>query len=579
VGRLKWIVDLHLQHPFKTFYVITMSIIEIFLFLYPIQITADIIQEVIDGGGFEEAKGDLIFLFFFALFQASLFFTINFVNETLAHRVTTDMTFELYKSLQYKSLSYHDDKDVGQIMARATGDTRNINNALSPGIVRTLSLLTTWCIAIYLTYRIHWMLLLFTILSFVIYILSLGIYGKGLLQLSRQTLVDYAEVSETSANALSGIRELKSYTAEEWSANLFNQSVDKHITSKIKEGEKGAWFYPALVATIYTAGVIGMSLYYAYQGIISFREVVLVAGIISFLRGISAQVQWQSRMIISAVAASKRVYSLIHEEDLDQFDDGSIQFTGKPATIRFEGVSFRYKENLPFVLKDISFQMDENQTIAIVGPPGSGKSTLTKLIQRLYKPTHGEIFIGNHSINDYSNKSLREHLSTVEQDVFLFNNTILHNIKFGRPTATYEEIVEVAKLAEAHNFISNFPDKYQNIVGEGGVKLSGGQAQRISIARALLVNPSILLMDDGASALDARTEANIQRAISEILKTRTTLITTHRLAIIAKADIVIILEKGEMLGIGTHEELIKSNRYYRRLFEKHYELPPLIAGD
>lgn len=556
-----------------------MSVIEIFLFLYPISITADIIQMVIEGGGFQEAKPLLIFLFFFALFQAFIFFTINFVNETLAHRVTTDMTFELYKSLQYRSLSYHDEIDVGQIMARATGDTRTINNALSPGIVRTISLLTTWMIAIYITYTVHSTLLIFTLISFGLFVISVITYGKGMLKLSTQSLINYADISEKSTNALTGIRELKGYVAEDWSTRIFNGSVQQHTSSRIKEGARGAWFYPALVATFYSAGTIGMSLYFAFQGDIGFRDVVLISGVISFLSGISGQVQWVSRMIISAVAASKRVYELIQEDDVGGFEDGKIEFTGTPASIEFIDVSFKYKENMPYALSNISFKLHESQTVAIVGAPGSGKSTLTKLIQRLYRPTSGEIFIGDHPIEKYSNKSLRQHLSTVEQDIFLFNDTILRNIGFGNPNATEDVIIAVAKIAQAHEFIIEFPEKYQNLVGEGGIKLSGGQAQRIAIARALLVNPAILLMDDGASALDAKTEANIQKAISEILKTRTTLINTHRLAIIAQADMVIILEKSKIVGIGSHEQLIKSNFYYRRLFEKHYELPELIVED
>ena len=556
-----------------------MSVVETFLFLYPISITADIIVVVINGGGFVDIRSDLIFLFFFAIFQATIFFTINFVNEILAHRITTDMTYELYESLQYKSLAYHDKQDIGQIMSRATGDTRIINNALSPGIVRSLSLLTTWVIALFLTLQINPILALFTIISFLIYIISVYRFGQGMLKLSTDVLVNFALLSENSMNTISGIREIKGFVAVPWTNELMGSTIDKHIQSRIKEGEKGSWFYPALIATFYSIGIISLSIYFAFNGYISFREVILVAGIISFLRVISSEFSWVSRMIISAIAATQRVYGLITDADDSPVEEGTLEFTGKSTFIEFINVSFRYNPDLPQILKNISFKVDEKQTIAIVGSPGSGKSTLTKLIQRLYIPTKGEILIGNIPLNSYTNTSLRKVLATVEQDIFLFNDSILENIRFGKPDASEDEVIEVAKLAEAHDFIISFPNKYHNLVGEGGIKLSGGQAQRIAIARALLVDPAILLMDDGASALDAQTETKIQSAITEILKTRTTIITTHRLAIIAKADLVIILKKGEIVGIGTHEELICSNVNYRQLFERHYELPPLVVGD
>ncbi|MHA2277573.1 MAG: ATP-binding cassette domain-containing protein, partial [Candidatus Kariarchaeaceae archaeon] len=190
------------------------------------------------------------------------------------------------------------------------------------------------------------------------------------------------------------------------------------------------------------------------------------------------------------------------------------------------------------------------------------------------------ITVAENPIGNYSNKSLRRNIATVEQEVFLFNDTVKENIGFGKPDAPLEEIIDVANIAQSHSFIEEFEKGYETIIGEDGVRLSGGQAQRIAIARALIMNPEILIFDDGASALDSKTEAEIQSAISDILKTRTTIITTHRLSIIAQADKILILDKGRTVGFGSHEELIQRNLFYRNLFEKHFELPPLIeAGD
>ncbi len=259
----------------------------------------------------------------------------------------------------------------------------------------------------------------------------------------------------------------------------------------------------------------------------------------------------------------------------ENFYEGSNFLDEIPATLEFKNVSFHYDNSEQNVLEEVSFLIRENETFAIVGGPGSGKTTLTKLIQRLYLPTNGEILVGGHPITQFTNESLRKTISTVEQDIFLFNDSITENIRFGNPNASEDDVIDAAKYAEAHEFIKEMPDKYYTLIGERGVRLSGGQAQRISIARALLMNPKILIMDDAAAALDAKTEIKIQKAITEILKTRTTIITTHRLAIISRADVVIILDKGKIVGIGSHEKLIRTNMFYRRLFEQHFELPPL----
>jgi ABC-type multidrug transport system fused ATPase/permease subunit len=239
-------------------------------------------------------------------------------------------------------------------------------------------------------------------------------------------------------------------------------------------------------------------------------------------------------------------------------------------------VNFSYPSSNQLILNDISFEIKENETLAIVGGPGSGKSTLTKLIQRLYIPNSGRITIGGRNIKDLDNSEFRKFIATVEQEIFLFNDTIYENMKFGKIDAKLDDIMKIAKIAQAEEFIEKLPLGYDTILGENGVKISGGQAQRIAIARALILNPSILIIDDGASALDAKTEKLIQDAIKDILKTRTTLITTHRLAIIAEADKILILDKGQLVGFGSHEELIHNNDYYRNLFEEHYELPEIV---
>ncbi|MHA1744624.1 MAG: ABC transporter ATP-binding protein [Promethearchaeota archaeon] len=576
-GGIAWVSKIHLKYPFKTLYVLLMTVVELFLFLIPISLTADVIQIMIEGGGLSAAKSKLFLLLGLAVIQAILYFSLSFVNEVLAHRVTTDMTQQLFESVQEKSVTYHDSKNIGDIMARATGDTRTVNIALSPGVRIIIDVVLVWGVNFFLLNRIHVWFALGSMVVFLIFMFVTFRYTKNIVPLSRKTRETFGEISEVTNTSFSSIRELKAFVSEVWATNRIKKQTKLFYRRELKEGTKSAWFYPQLIITIYAAGMIFVSLYFAItnQFGMNFKEVVLIAGTISLLLDQSEEMQWVTYFLVRGSAAAERVFAIINESDPGDFEDGTYEdeFAGQQATIEFQEVSFRYREDLPYVLNHISFKIEENQTIAIVGGPGSGKSTLTKLIQRLYLPTSGQILLGTRPITKYTNLSLRKMISTVEQDIMLLNTSVKENIRYGKPEASDEDVIRVAKFAEAHDFIMAMPNQYENLIGEGGVRLSGGQAQRLSIARALLVDPSILLIDDGASALDAQTEMKIQAAITEILETHTTVITTHRLAIISKADLIIILDKGVIVGMGSHERLIRSNIYYRRLFERHYELP------
>ena len=250
-------------------------------------------------------------------------------------------------------------------------------------------------------------------------------------------------------------------------------------------------------------------------------------------------------------------------------------FKGK---IEFKNVTFTYgdgeKENPP-VLKNLSFTIEPNQRIALVGPTGCGKTTLAKLLLLLYEPQEGTILLDGINIQDYRVEELRRHIGYVEQDIYLFSRTIYENISFGKPNATKEEITNVAKLAQVNEFVQNFTDKYDTIVGERGTRLSGGEKQRVAIARAFLTDPKILILDDSVSAVDSETEEKIARATENILKKRTTIVMTHRLHTIRTSDNIIMLKHGQIAAMGKHSALLQSSEDYRRIFGKHMTLPEL----
>ena len=574
---VSWLYGYMRKYPFKLYFILIMAILEPIAYLIPIFISADIIGILIEGGGWIEVWDLFKILIPISIAQVLLFFLTSFINEILAHRVSTDMTADLFNELQGRSLSYHDSKDVGDIMARASNDTRTINMGISPGLRILIAYISIWFVGLYvIIILLPSFTILLNVISFLLFLFLTFKYGKSIEPLSTKALNKLSEVSSITNDSLVGIRDIKIFTAEKILERKFIKKTTKESEIKEREGKLGAWFYPNLIVRLYTIFMIGYSLFLTVEGILSIRDFVLIVTLMSTVLGMADELNWVSFLSVGTIAAANRLCEYIDEQDHYNYDDGNIKIDQLIPNIKFENVNFSYPSSNQLILNDISFEIKENETLAIVGGPGSGKSTLTKLIQRLYIPNSGRITIGGRNIKDLDNSEFRKFIATVEQEIFLFNDTIYENMKFGKIDAKLDEIMKIAKIAQAEEFIEKLPLGYDTILGENGVKISGGQAQRIAIARALILNPSILIIDDGASALDAKTEKLIQDAIKDILKTRTTLITTHRLAIIAEADKILILDKGQLVGFGSHEELIHNNDYYRNLFEEHYELPEIV---
>tara|TARA_B100000085_G_scaffold130549_1_gene118885 strand:+ start:233 stop:1996 length:1764 start_codon:yes stop_codon:yes gene_type:complete len=574
---ISWLYGYMRKYPFKLYFILIMAILEPIAYLIPIFISADIIGILIEGGGWIEVWDLFKILIPISIAQVLLFFLTSFINEILAHRVSTDMTADLFNELQGRSLSYHDSKDVGDIMARASNDTRTINMGISPGLRILIAYISIWFVGLYvIIILLPSFTILLNVISFLLFLFLTFKYGKSIEPLSTKALNKLSEVSSITNDSLVGIRDIKIFTAEKILERKFIKKTTKESEIKEREGKLGAWFYPNLIVRLYTIFIIGYSLFLTVEGILSIRDFVLIVTLMSTVLGMADELNWVSFLSVGTIAAANRLCEYIDEQDHYNYDDGNIKIDQLIPNIKFENVNFSYPSSNQLILNDISFEIKENETLAIVGGPGSGKSTLTKLIQRLYIPNSGRITIGGRNIKDLDNSEFRKFIATVEQEIFLFNDTIYENMKFGKIDAKLDDIMKIAKIAQAEEFIEKLPLGYDTILGENGVKISGGQAQRIAIARALILNPSILIIDDGASALDAKTEKLIQDAIKDILKTRTTLITTHRLAIIAEADKILILDKGQLVGFGSHEELIHNNDYYRNLFEEHYELPEIV---
>ncbi|MFX0074578.1 MAG: ABC transporter ATP-binding protein [Candidatus Hermodarchaeota archaeon] len=491
--------------------------------------------------------------------------------EILAQRIERDARKEFFTNLLGKSQSFHDRQKIGELMARVTDDVRTLNFLISPAlslVVESFTFLFIPIIYIVLSFPIQ--LIVEPIIFAISFIFLLRSYSRNIGPVSNELRQYFGLITDTLSETLSGIEVVKATVQEENEMRKYFAHAVKYKDAFIKRGKLEARYYPILVlALIITAGFTHCVILFNF-GLIGIGKIIAYIGILGLLRFPTNISMFVFAIFRLAVSSAERLLELMNKKtEIDENIEGKEkEFKGH---IIFENVDFIYPDSNTPVLKNISFEVPPGQTVAIVGTTGSGKTTLTKLISRLYDVNNGRILIDGIDLRDYALTSLRDQISYIEQDVFLFSTTIFENISFGR-ISSMEQVITVAQQAQAHDFITDLPDKYDSQVGERGVQLSGGERQRIAIARAFLSDPRILILDDSTSAIDSNTEDKIQYAIKRILKDRTTILITHRLSQIRWADLIIVLKNGEIAAKGTHEELLKFSNEYRKIFVKKFNI-------
>ena len=573
IDDYKWIWGYLKKYRLMTSITIVGSVIEIMLFTMPWIFVSKLIDLFLNNAPPSETQKWLFLMLGVAILQGIVFYCISTVNEILAHRVTTDMTYDLFDVLQSRPMHYHDRQRIGDIMARATGDTRIINIGLSPALRVLGQQSTAFIFSFAVLFSISPQLGLVIGIAFPFFLVSVVIYGRQLNSVSEEIQQLFSELSVVTSETFKNIREIKSYVLNDRLETSFANLSLKQAKKTEKLGIIAAYYYPGLLLHLVSSGSIIYGVYLIVTDNITIPTLVLFIGLVGNLRWMSGNLQFIAEYAAKTSVSTYRVRSIIQEQVKD-VESGDIEFDNSHADIDFRDVSFSY-DGVTKVLENVNVDIKRGETVAIVGGPGSGKSTFIKLLLRLYDVTEGEIRLGGKPIGSFSNQSLRRNITAIEQNIFLFSNTVRWNIAFGSPEATEEEIQRSIKLASADQFIEELPNKIETEIGERGVKLSGGQKQRIAIARALLLNPAILIMDDASSALDSETEHRIQVAIKNVLKSRTSLIITHRLSLISLADRVLVFKKGRIVANGPHSQLIKTSPEYREIYEEHYELPPL----
>ncbi len=488
----------------------------------------------------------------------------NFSAEVVGQRTERDIRDELYVSLLGKSMTFHSLQPVGDTMARATNDVREINLMFNPGINLVVGSASFLIMPLLVAPRYNPALIVIPAIYIVLYILALGQYLHELQPVTREVRQSFGDMNTRLAESIDGIETVKGAAQEEAETPRFERTARRFRDAFVHQGDIEARFVPLLLLGLANAFGFIQAIFLYQQGQLLVGDIVAYMGLLQLLGFPTFVSLFAYSQVSTGISASQRILELINRKtDLDQNVAGTeIAMQG---AIEFQDVSFSYGDD-GAALENISFRVEPGQTIAIVGQTGSGKTSLAKLVNRTYDVNAGRVLVDGVDVRDWNLEALRQQISIIEQDIFLFSRSIADNIAFGKPDASRAEIESAAKAAQAHEFIMGFQDGYDTVIGERGVTLSGGQRQRLALARAFLTNPNILILDDSTSAIDSDTEDKIQRAIDAASEGRTTLIITHRLSQIRWADLVVVLRQGRIAAIGNHEELLQTSESYRRIF-------------
>lgn len=509
-----------------------------------------------------------IALFIFVIVRPPIEFIRQYLAQWTSNKILYDIRKKLYNHLQALSARFYANNQVGQVISRVINDVEQTKDFILTGLMNIWLDCITIIIALSIMFFLDVKLTLAALFIFPFYILTVYVFFGRLRKLTRERSQALAEVQGFLHERVQGISVVKSFAIEDNEAKNFDKKNTNFLTRALKHTRWNAYSFAAIntVTDIGPIIVIGVGAYLAISGSITVGTLAAFVGYLELLFGPLRRLVASFTTLTQSFASMDRVFQLIDEDYDIKNGVGAQPIEIKQGRIDIDHVSFQYNDNEAPILKDINLSIEKGETVAFVGMSGGGKSTLINLIPRFYDVTSGQILIDGHNIKDFLTGSLRNQIGLVQQDNILFSDTVKENILLGRPTATDEEVVEAAKMANAHDFIMNLPQGYDTEVSERGVKLSGGQKQRLSIARIFLNNPPILILDEATSALDLESESIIQEALDVLSKDRTTLIVAHRLSTITHADKIVVIENGHIVETGTHRELIAKQGAYEHLY-------------
>ena len=538
-----------------------------------ITLVANQISNPIDDASFKSAIGlKILFILGAAIATGVFTFLMRQTLINVSRYIEFDLKNEIYAHYQRLCLPFYKQNRTGDLINRITEDVGKVRMYVGPALMYTINMVTLFIVALVYMYSKSPSLTLYTIIP--LPILSVSIYFLSKFIHKRSTIVQeqLSTLTSSTQEIFSGITVTKAYALEDETEKNFTYLSNDQRKKHLNLTKTQAFFFPLMLLLIGTSNLL--VIYIGGQQYINgeIAELGTIAEFIIYVNMLTwpvASVGWVTSLVQQAEASQKRINVFLKQKP-------SVFNTEKQPSIikgkiEFKNVHFTYKDTNIEALKGISFTVEQGKTLAVIGKTGSGKTTILELIGRMYNATKGNITIDDISIKNVNLHSLRDSIGYVPQDPFLFSDTLNNNIKFGKNNATNQEVVQAAKDAAVHNNIINFSKGYDTILGERGITLSGGQKQRVSIARAFIKSPQILLLDDCLSAVDTETEEQILNTIEKISKNTTTIIVSHRISSVKNADHIIVLEDGQIIQEGTHNQLVRKNGYYKTLYKKQLQ--------
>ena len=561
--------------PYKkklTFGILSM-LIHSFLTIFFIKIFKDLIETIIaelstGQEGLTQLSWIALLMIIIYFFKGLVYYGQKYLIAYVAQKAVRDIRNELYQHLQSLSMSFYNKNKTGELISRVTNDVGILQGAIVNSTISLVYQFLTFIGGVgylfYLNYRLT--VFLIVVLPLMTYIITK--FNKKIRKISKNVQIKIAGISDVLQETLSAIRVVKSFGREEYEFDRFSDENDANFKAHVRNARYQAALTPIiefLAALVFTS-ILWYGGYEVMQGHMKPSELI---AFFTLLLTISSPLRSLSRLsgtIQKALAAAERIFEVMDIDKIITTENSHTELVDTKGKVEFEDICFAYKSDEQ-VLKHINFCVNSGEVVALVGPSGAGKTTLADLIPRFYDPDTGKVLLDGKDIKEFTVESLRAHIGIVPQENILFEGTLRENILYGKLDATNEEIIKAAKAANAHNFIMKFDDGYDTMVGERGVGLSGGQRQRIAIARALLKDPAILILDEATSSLDAESESLVQDALASLMEDRTTFIIAHRLITIKNADRIFVLSAGEIIEEGTHKQLLKNGELYYNLYQ------------
>ena len=533
-----------------------------------------VISKYTGGAGINFTKIGKILLFLLALYICSAIFSYiqGIIMTNISQKLAYRLRKEVSKKINKLPMKFYDNKTHGEILSVITNDIDTLSQNLNIEATQVISSVATIIGILIMMFSIDWIMTLVALLTLPLSIVIIAFIMKksqGYFKSQQDYLADVnGEVEEMFSNQ----NVIRVFNAENKMISKFEYDNNKLADVAWKSNFVSGLMHP-IMNFVGNLGYVVIAILGSYFAIIGRITVGNIQSFIQYTKNFTnpiAQIAQISNMLQSMVAASERVFEFLDEEEEKEKNKEFIPTNKIEGSVEFKNVKFGYNQD-KIIINDFSAKVKPGQKIAIVGPTGAGKTTIVKLLMRFYDLNSGKILVDGHNINDYRKEDIRGLFGMVLQDTWLFNGTIMENIRYGRLEATDDEVIEACKMAHVHHFIQTLPDGYNMILNEETTNISGGQKQLLTIARAILADPKILILDEATSSVDTRTEILIQKAMDKLMEGRTSFIIAHRLSTIKNADLILVMDSGDIVEQGTHEELLKKNGFYAKLYNSQFE--------